>query len=64
MLYQKDTPGDWGQARETADISVATEHISMADGCKLFLRGWTTHGSDVLLILHGLGGHGGWYIDT
>ncbi len=64
MLYQKDAPGDWGQARETAEIAVANEHIVMADGCKLFLRSWTTTGStDVLLILHGLGGHGGWYID-
>jgi alpha-beta hydrolase superfamily lysophospholipase len=63
MLYQKDAPGDWGQALETAEISVAYEHITMADGCKLFLRGWTTRSTDVLLILHGLGGHGGWYID-
>jgi alpha-beta hydrolase superfamily lysophospholipase len=63
MLYQKDAPGDWGQARETAEIAVATEHIVMDDGCKLFLRSWTTRSTDVLLILHGLGGHGGWYID-
>jgi alpha-beta hydrolase superfamily lysophospholipase len=35
----------------------------MPDGCKLFLRGWTTSSPNVLLILHGLGGHGGWYIN-
>lgn len=63
MLYQKDTPGNWGQALETAEISVAYESIAMADGCKIFLRGWITRSTDVLLILHGLGGHGGWYID-
>jgi alpha-beta hydrolase superfamily lysophospholipase len=63
MLYQKDAPGDWGQAQETAEIAVANEHIAMADGCKLFLRSWTTRSTDVLLILHGLGGHGAWYID-
>ncbi len=63
MLYQKDTPGDWGQAQETADTSVAYEYIPMADGCKLFLQAWTTPSTDVLLILHGLGGHGCWYID-
>jgi len=63
MLYQKNTPGDWGQAQETSDISIATEHIAMTDGCKLFLRGWQTQSNDVLLILHGLGGHGSWYID-
>lgn len=63
MLYQKDAPGDWGQAEATADVSVATEHIPMSDGCNLFLRSWTTRSNDVLLILHGLGGHGGWYIN-
>jgi alpha-beta hydrolase superfamily lysophospholipase len=63
MHYQQDAPGDWGQIQETTDTSVTHEHITMADGCKLFLRGWNTQSSDVLLILHGLGGHGAWYID-
>jgi alpha-beta hydrolase superfamily lysophospholipase len=63
MLYQKEAPGDWGQMKATDTIKVATEMLTMADGCKLFLRSWVTDSSDVLLILHGLGGHSGWYIN-
>jgi alpha-beta hydrolase superfamily lysophospholipase len=63
MLYQKDFPGDWGQTREVEGITIASEKIVMADGCKLFLRSWKTDSATVLLLLHGLGGHGGWYID-
>jgi alpha-beta hydrolase superfamily lysophospholipase len=63
MLYQKDAPGDWGQLRESHSVTTTNEHIVMADGCKLFLRMWRTEAADVVLILHGLGGHGGWYID-
>ncbi len=37
--------------------------LTMADASKIFLRSWQTDSNDVLLILHGLGGHGGWYID-
>ncbi len=63
MLYQKEAPGDWGQMAATSGIKVATEMLAMADGCKLFLRSWVTDSSDVLLILHGLGGHSGWYVN-
>jgi len=45
------------------DISIATEEIVGVDGCKHFLRGWKTEDRAVLLIMHGLGGHSGWYID-
>jgi alpha-beta hydrolase superfamily lysophospholipase len=63
MSYQPDAPGDWGRMEETRDIAIATEQLTTPDGCKLFLRSWTTDSADVLLILHGLGGHSGWYID-
>jgi alpha-beta hydrolase superfamily lysophospholipase len=63
MLYQKEAPGDWGQMEATGGIKVATEMLAMADGCKLFLRSWVTDSSDVVLILHGLGGHSGWYVN-
>ncbi len=63
MSYQPDAPGDWGCMEETPDIAIATEQLTTPDGCKLFLRSWTTDSPDVLLILHGLGGHSGWYID-
>src|SRR5260370_27988018 len=35
----------------------------MADGRKLFLRSWKTESRDVLLLMHGLGAHSGWFID-
>ena len=63
MLYQPNAPGDWGSMQETADITIATEDLITTDACKHFLRSWETAGSDFLLILHGLGGHSGWYID-
>src|SRR5215470_19570487 len=63
MYYQPDVPGDWGQMQATAGIVAATEELITEDTCKLFLRGWKTDSSQVLLILHGLGGHSGWYID-
>src|ERR1700686_3006674 len=63
MLYQKEAQGDWGQVRGTDTIKVATETLAMADGCKLFMRSWVTGGSDILLVLHGLGAHSGWFID-
>src|ERR1700686_1177230 len=63
MLYQKEAQGDWGQVRGTDTIKVATETLAMSDGCKLFMRSWVTGGSDILLILHGLGAHSGWFID-
>lgn len=62
MLYQKEAPGEWGQMKATDTIKVATETLPMADGSKLFLRSWVTD-SSVLLILHGLGAHSGWFID-
>jgi alpha-beta hydrolase superfamily lysophospholipase len=63
MLYQPAAPGDWGQMQATADIVTSTEELTTEDTCKLFLRSWKTDSSQVLLILHGLGGHSGWYID-
>lgn len=63
MLYQKEAPGEWGQMKATDTIKVATEMLAMADGCKLFLRSWVTDSSDVLLIVHGLGAHSGWFIN-
>lgn len=64
MLYNLSTPGDWGSMQAAARTQVATEMLAMADGCKLFLRSWTTEESQsVLLLMHGLGAHSGWFID-
>jgi alpha-beta hydrolase superfamily lysophospholipase len=63
VSYQPNAPGDWGQMQSTPTITTVTEKLATADGCQHFLRSWKTGGSNVLLILHGLGGHSGWYID-
>lgn len=63
MLYQPDAPGDWGQMLESDIIKTATEILKTSDGSNIFLRSWVTDSPDVLLILHGLGAHSGWFID-
>lgn len=63
MLYNVDLPGEWGSMRVGPQVWTASETLTMADGCKLFLRSWKTEGRDVLLLVHGLGAHGGWFID-
>jgi len=63
MLYNVDLPGEWGSMRAVPRVQVATETLAMADGCKLFLRSWKAESRDVLLLVHGLGAHGGWFVD-
>ena len=63
MLYQPDAPGDWGQMLESETIKTATDILNTPDGCTIFLRSWVTDNPDILLILHGLGAHSGWFID-
>lgn len=62
-MYQPETPGDWGRMQATEHITIGTEAIVMGDGARLFVRKWLTNEAIVLLIVHGLGGHSGWYID-
>lgn len=62
-LYQSDAPGDWGHMQTTDQVQSTTEMLAVADGCKLFLRSWKAESRDVLLLLHGLGAHSGWFID-
>ncbi len=63
MLYRPEAPGDWGQMLESDTVKTATEMLMTTDECNLFLRSWVTGSNDVLLILHGLGAHSGWFID-
>ncbi len=63
MLYQPDAPGDWGQMFATDAVKTSTSMLKASDGCDIFVRGWVTDSPDVLLILHGLGAHSGWFID-
>ncbi|MBA2393139.1 MAG: alpha/beta hydrolase [Ktedonobacteraceae bacterium] len=63
MHYQSDAAGDWGREQASETVNVSTEMFTMADFSKIFLRSWQTDSNDILLILHGLGAHSGWFID-
>lgn len=63
MRYRPDVPGVWGKISEEHADQYREEYVTLKDQCKLFLRSWRRQEGDVLLILHGLGGHGGWYVD-
>jgi alpha-beta hydrolase superfamily lysophospholipase len=63
MRYQSDAPGDWGTVQGSEIVNVSTEMFTMGDASKIFMRSWQTDSNDVLLILHGLGAHSGWFID-
>lgn len=63
VSYNSDAPGNWGSTQATSDVHYSTETLIMPDGCKLFLRGWKTRSQTVLLLMHGLGAHSGWFID-
>ncbi|HLI05057.1 MAG TPA: alpha/beta fold hydrolase [Ktedonobacteraceae bacterium] len=63
MSYQPAAPGDWGEMEEAPGITVAREELLTADNSPHFLRSWETGSANALLIMHGLGGHSGWYID-
>jgi alpha-beta hydrolase superfamily lysophospholipase len=61
--YRPEACGDWGEMRAFGQITLTTDRFVMADGTTLFYRSWLIPGAPVLLILHGLGAHSGWFID-
>lgn len=61
--YNAETPGVWGELKEDGVYPCKSEYVTLKDDCQLFIRSWQQQNADVLLILHGLGGHGGWYVD-
>lgn len=63
VLYDVQFPGEWGSRQTTSPVQSLDEMLTMSDGCKLFLRNWQTGSQNVLLIMHGLGAHSGWFID-
>ena len=65
VRYRPEQMGDWGAPAPAEGGRYATDTLAMRDGTRLFLRFW--HAADpqapVLLLLHGLGAHSGWFID-
>ncbi len=63
VTYRVGSEGDWGVFEAAPDIETSQEWLAMNDGTRLFCRVWRTSSTATLLILHGLGAHGGWFID-
>lgn len=64
-LYRSDHTGDWGTPRTVAEGSYGTDALARPDGTTLFYRFWRqpNAAAPVLVLLHGLGAHSGWFID-
>lgn len=63
MRYQPDAQGDWGHVQTSETVNASSEMFTLTNASKIFLRSWRTDSNDILLILHGLGAHSGWFID-
>ena len=63
--YQPERVGDWGAPRAAPGGSYRDERLKLADGSSLFYRVWPAAdpAAPVLVFLHGLGAHSGWFID-
>jgi alpha-beta hydrolase superfamily lysophospholipase len=63
--YAPERVGDWGTPAPAVEGGYGTATLAMADGVKLFYRSWRAadEQAPVLLLLHGLGAHSGWFID-
>lgn len=63
--YRAENAGDWGVPRAAEGGAYGTETLRMADGLEVFVRYWLAADpqSPVLVFLHGLGAHTGWFID-
>jgi alpha-beta hydrolase superfamily lysophospholipase len=64
-LYRPEFAGDWGEAHAVAGGAYETDRLSRPDGASLFFRAWRRPdaAAPVLVLLHGLGAHSGWFID-
>lgn len=64
-LYQAERIGDWGTPVAAAGGDYAAETLHLPDGTDLFFRTWRAAdaAAPVLVFLHGLGAHTGWFID-
>lgn len=65
VTYQPEQVGDWGAATAVDGGRYETGTMKMADGTMIFYRAWLHPDAQrpVLLIMHGIGAHSGWFID-
>ena len=65
VTYQPEHVGDWGVPAAVDGGRYETGTMKMADGTAIFYRAWLHPDTQrpILLIMHGLGAHSGWFID-
>ena len=65
VTFQPDRVGDWGVATAVDGRRYETGEMKMRDGVAIFYRAWLHPDAQrpILLIMHGLGAHSGWFID-
>lgn len=65
VTYQPEHIGDWGVATSVDGGRYETGTLPMADSTTIFYRAWLHPDAQrpVLLLMHGLGAHSGWFID-
>lgn len=65
VKYRPENMGDWGAPRAVEGGAYGTDTLQLADGLNVFLRYWLAADpqAPVLVFLHGLGAHTGWFID-
>lgn len=65
VTFQPDRVGDWGVATAVDGGRYETGEMKMRDGMAIFYRAWLHPDAQrpILLIMHGLGAHSGWFID-
>lgn len=65
VMYQPERVGDWGKAAAVDGGQYETGAMKMADGATIFYRAWLHPDTQrpVLLLMHGIGAHSGWFID-
>src|SRR5262249_8513330 len=64
-MYRPEQAGDWGTPRAVAGGVYGTDTLRLVDGTSLYFRYWLAAEpqAPVLVFLHGLGAHTGWFID-
>ncbi len=64
ILYRAGAEGDWGVFEPPRPgIETYQKWLTMDDDVQLYCRVWRAGAPATLLLLHGLGAHGGWFID-
>lgn len=65
VAYRPEHVGDWGIPAAAEGSRYETGTFALSDGTSIFYRSWTRDAAPapVLLLMHGLGAHSGWFID-